>query len=69
MSSLNEDELLSGREGAFRSTGKNAYMAENDLEALRAWAGDSGHTYGSSTYVSASRALVRTSSMERNTAR
>lgn len=37
VSSANEDELLSGREGTFRSTGKNAYMAENDLEALRAW--------------------------------
>ncbi|MDP3886311.1 MAG: hypothetical protein Q8Q93_15365 [Hydrogenophaga sp.] len=35
--STNEAARLSGRNGIFRSNGKNAYQAENDFEALRAW--------------------------------
>jgi len=33
----NEVARLSGQNGIFRSNGENAYRAENDLEALRAW--------------------------------
>lgn len=45
MENGNEAARLSGQNGIFRSNGKNAYRAENDLEALRAWI-ESGHRRG-----------------------
>lgn len=37
MESNDESARLSGQSGSLRSSGKNEYEAENDLEALRAW--------------------------------
>ena len=37
MENGDEAARLLGQNGTFRSNGKNAYRAENDLEALRAW--------------------------------
>lgn len=37
MKNSEDAELLSGRQGTFRSHGQNSFRAETDLEALQAW--------------------------------